>query len=107
MLSYVYCEKDHDKFNLINFYLEHEGNIYYLFTQHYSNTAYDRFKNRKTLKEALKFQKGIQLRSFNDKLPKYIKYIEDTENILVLDKSIKKDTAKSIKQYHKFSPIIE
>lgn len=94
MSSYIYCSKDSNHFDMINFYLEFEGNNYYLFSQHYSNTAYDRFKSKKMLSEALKYQKGLQLRSFNEKLPKYIKYIEDTEDIAVLKKTIKKNANK-------------
>ncbi|MBP1564175.1 MAG: hypothetical protein IJP18_03185 [Oscillospiraceae bacterium] len=94
MASYVFCIKDSEHFDKINFYLEFEGGTYYLFTQHYSNTAYDRFKFRVRLDEALKHQKGMALRSFNEKLPKYIKYIEDMEGIVVLKRSAKKNYKK-------------
>jgi len=90
MKNYVYCTKDPNHGNLINFYLIYENQTYYLFTQHYSNTAYDRFKNPVLLDTALKYQRGLQLESFNKKLPKYLKYIEDCEGIVILKKSRKK-----------------
>ena len=98
MTGYVFCIKDPNHYDKINFYLEFDRKTYYLFTQHYSNTAYDRFKNKKRLDEALKHQDGIQLRSFNEKLPKFIKYIEDTEDIIILRKTIKKTEKKNRKK---------
>lgn len=94
MASYVFCSKDEIHFDKINFYLEFEGNTYYLFTQHYSNTAYDRFKFKVRLDEALRHQKGLALKSFNEKLPKYIKYVEDMEGIAVLKKTARKNNKK-------------
>ena len=100
MVSYIYCSKDSNRYESINFYLEFEGRRYYLFTQHYSNTAYDKFKFKVRLDEALRHQKGLALKSFNEKLPKYIKYIEDTEGITILKKTAKKSEKK---QYRKSS----
>ena len=91
MSNYIYCSKDPDHYNLINFYLTCGNETYFLFTQHYSNTAYDRFKNPVSLESAMKYQKGLQLRSFNEKLPKFIKYIEDCEGITILKKTEKKN----------------
>jgi hypothetical protein len=98
MTGYVFCSKDPKHYDKINFYLEFNGSTYYLFTQHYSNTAYDRFKNKKRLDEALRHQNGIQLRSFNEKLPKFIKYIEDTENITILRKTARRIDKKNRKK---------
>ena len=94
MRNYVYCSKDPSHYELIHFYLTFEGETYYLFTQHYSNTAYSRFRKPVPIETALKFQKGLQLRSFNAKLPKYIKYIEDCEGITVLKKTEKRKSGR-------------
>lgn len=96
MADYVFCSKDSNHYEKINFYLKFEGETYYLFTQHYSNTAWDRFKMGVRLDEALKHQSGLALKSFNEKLPKFIKYIEDTEGITVLKKTAKKNSRKKI-----------
>lgn len=90
MNSFIFCEKDPKHYEKINFFLEHDGVKYYLFTQHYSNTAYYRFKDKMRLENAMKHQSGFQLKSFNEKLPKYIKFIEDYEHITILQKSFKK-----------------
>ncbi len=102
MVSYVFCTKDPKHYEKINFYLEHDGEVYYLFTQHYSNTAFDRFKKKKRLDEALKHQSGLQLRSFNEKLPKYIKYIEDMEDITILKKTAKRAGKKYVRHNESF-----
>lgn len=103
MAGYVFCRKDPDHYESINFYLEFKGRTYYLFTQHYSNTAYDRFKVRVRLEEALKHQKGLALRSFNEKLPKYIKYIEDMEGITVLKKTARRLDKRKARRNEEFS----
>ena len=63
MAGYVFCSKDSNHYEKINFYLKFEGETYYLFTQHYSNTAWDRFKMGVRLDEALKHQSGLALKS--------------------------------------------
>lgn len=102
MAGYVFCSKDTNRFDRINFYLEFEGETYYLFTQHYSNTAYDRFKKKVRLDDALKYQSGLALKSFNEKLPKYIKYVEDMEGIAVLRKTTKKINKKHSRKYNEY-----
>ena len=90
MADYVFCSKDSNHYEKINFYLKFEGETYYLFTQHYSNTAWDRFKMGVRLDEALKHQSGLALKSFNNKLPKFnkqffkiLRYRSDCFNIFI------------------------
>lgn len=96
MKKTIFCTKDPEHFNLINFYIEVDNQVYFLFTQHYSNTAFNRFKAPVFLDTALKYQKGLQMRSFNEKLPKFIKYIEDTEGIVIMKRTMRKKNKYSI-----------
>ena len=73
---------------MIDFYIEAEGKEIYMFTQHYTTTVYERFRKKCRVEDALKFMKvGRAMDNLNEKLPKYIRYIEKEEGIEVLKKT--------------------
>ena len=87
MTDYIYCRRVKDNRDMIDFFIEASGRSVFLFRQHYATTVYERFKNGCRLEEALKFKKvGRAMENFNEKLPKYIRYIEKEEGIKILEK---------------------
>ena len=95
MTDYIYCRRVDGSHDLIDFFIETSGRNIFLFRQHYTTTVYDRFRNGCRLEEALRFRKaGRAMENFNEKLPKYLKYIEKEEGIKIMGK-VKNEKRKS------------
>ena len=77
----------------LDFYLQQDGESYYLFNQRYRSDLADWFKNGVPLTQALKaVKRGVPTTVCNvaEKLPTYIKYIEKEYDITVLEQTRKK-----------------
>lgn len=77
----------------LDFYLQQDGESYYLFNQRYRSDLHNWFKNGVSLTQALKsVKRGIPttVAKVSEKLPMYIKYIEKEYDISVLDQSRRK-----------------
>lgn len=75
-----------------NFYLNHKGKDYYLFTQEYLKGVNSRFSSGISLDKALamKNDRDYGIRKVASKLSMYIKYIEKENNIAVLKSTCNK-----------------
>lgn len=85
MKTMIYCTK---KNNQNNFYMNYEGEDYYLFTQAYHKSANEFYKNGVSLDKAWDYKKSRKnpvLIKTMDKLKPYIKYVEREFSISVLE----------------------
>ena len=91
MQTKIYC-KTLSK-GMHSFYLNHDGMDYFLFCQNYRKGVNDYYKNGVRFEEARDYSKAHHdtaiIRTM-DKIPMYIKYIEEENNIQVMDKTKKK-----------------
>lgn len=81
-----------------SFYLDHQGQRYFLFTQKYRRGVHGYYGKGVPLGEALNFAKahkdGAIIRTM-EKLPMYIKYLEKEYSIEVLEKTKKRNQKSS------------
>lgn len=95
MKTIIYCKTTAP--HIQSFYLTYNKKDYFLFNQAYRKSVKTYFANGKELNKALDFTdtRGNEaLTRVTIKLPKYIKYIEQTEGIIVLEKTKKKKELK-------------
>lgn len=77
----------------IDFYLQFDGETYFLFNQRYRSNIPMFFESGMPLEMALKMPKKkapVVIKNICEKLPTYIRYIEKEYEIAVLDKTMKK-----------------
>lgn len=89
----VFC-RNTDKHDSQSFYMEYNGERYYLFTQNYKRGVATHFRNGVRLDDALDFTRAKGDRGVlrvMEKLPMYIKYIEDVYGVEVLRKTARKN----------------
>ena len=87
MKSKIYCKVNN---GVHNFYLAHEGEEHFLFSQHFHRSVKAYYTNGVTVNEALNNPRAGEnraLRKTMEKLPAYIKYIEKEQGIAVLEKT--------------------
>jgi hypothetical protein len=95
MKTKIYCKttaKDTQ-----SFYLEHEGETHFLFSQEYRKSVKAYYGTGVSLNEALNNPRGGKdhaLRKTMEKLPSYIKYIEKEYGFAVLEQTIRKEERK-------------
>ena len=82
----------------LDFYLQQDGESYYLFNQRYRSDLHNWFKNGVALSQALRsVKRGIPTTVANvaEKLPAYIRYIEKEYDITVLEQTRRKKPSYS------------
>lgn len=87
MTTTIFCRPYNGK---NNFYLDDGSRVYYLFSQNYRFGVKEYYKNGVCLKDAMdmsKSKKDIGILKTMEKLPKYIKYIEEEYEIEILEKT--------------------
>lgn len=90
-MTTIYCKSQK---NVNHFYLCHEGEEYYLFTQSYRRGVTAYFCRGVTCDKALDFGKArhdTAVKNTMEKLPSYLRYIEKEYGIEVLRKTVKKN----------------
>lgn len=90
----IYCTKQTN--GKLNFYVEVKGKVLYLFTQSFHVDVHSYYSKRRTLNEALDFSRGHYSRSMAkvmEKLPSYLRYVEQEEDLILLRKTAKKRAA--------------
>ncbi len=91
MANYVYCE--HNNYDTIDFYVEHNHKKYYLFTQRWRRGIVNYFQNKVTVTRSLDKTYAMSDRALCDtmnKLPMYLRYLEREQGIVLLDKKASK-----------------
>ena len=91
MKTVIYCEPIEK--GVHSFYMLHEGEKYYLFSQKYRRGVHNYYSKGVLMNEALSYSRahkdGAIIRTM-EKLPMYIKYLEKEFSIEVLEKSKRK-----------------
>ena len=91
----IYCEeRTHGS---LSFFLTHGNTDYYLFTQTYHTTLWNRYHGGLPLDDSLDFGKcsrTVILEKFTEKLPTFLRYIENEYSIAVTRRSVKSKAAK-------------
>lgn len=90
----IYCTKQPN--GKLNFYVEVKGKAMYLFTQSLHVDVYSFYSKRRTLNAALDFSNSHCSRSMAkvmEKLPMYLRYVEQEEDLVLLRKTAKKRAA--------------
>ena len=93
--SVIYCvELNHGS---LSFYLTYNYFPYYLFTQTYHTTLWNRYHSGLPLDDCLDFSKcggTVILEKFTEKLPSYLRYIENEYGIAVTRRTIKSNSGR-------------
>lgn len=79
------------------FYIEADGEIYFLFEQSYRKTIKSYYGKGVSLEQSMKFanSKSFAVRNVMEKLPLYIKYIEKEYGISIFEKTKRKRGGKT------------
>lgn len=76
------------------FYLQTEGEDYYLFSQNFRKGVHDYYKNGVSVDRALDFSFGghdSAIARTMEKLPSYIRYVEKEYGVRVLKQTVRRD----------------
>lgn len=90
----IYCKQQPN--GKLNFYVEVKGKAIYLFTQSFHVDVYKYYSKRRVLNEALDFGKShysCSMAKVMEKLPIYLRFIEQEEDLILLRKTAKKRAA--------------
>lgn len=91
----ILCTQSAD--NSISFWLLSGADKHYLFSQHYSKSVYRFFSNGISLDSSMDkslANRNVPILNVMEKLPKYLRYIEQTEGICILTSTHKAKTAR-------------
>ena len=97
-MTRVFCKETTDR-NLnrrLNFYVEAGREIHYLFSQSFTKDVYEFYKNGVSLDKPFNHSLANRNKSILkvfDKLPSYIRYIEQEYGLTILHKTAKKRRA--------------
>jgi len=86
--SKVYCRTTAK--DVLSFYIKHNNERYFLFSQNYKRGVHQYFANGVSLNKAIDYsgaKSDFSIERTMDKLPKYIKYIEKEYEISIFNQT--------------------
>jgi hypothetical protein len=95
MKTTIYCRTTDA--GVQSFYICHEGEVHYLFSQNYRRSVRDYYARGVSVERALSYSRAgenVALRKVTEKLPAYIRYIEKEYGIAVLEQTRRREAQR-------------